>query len=137
MVKTLTLKNIEIYVLATRLNEAFSEQDPDSNLPIKINFFLRKNINKIVDLAQDIDKTRNEIIQKYGVLNEEKQEFEVPEDKMQEAQAELNDLFEIEQEVKINMLDINLFDDVNISEKKGNAILFMIFDPEEEIEEKE
>lgn len=137
MVKTLTLKNIDIYVLATRLNEAFSEQDPDSNLPIKINFFLRKNINKIVDLAQDIDTERNNIIQKYGTLNEEKQEYEVPTEKVEEAQKELNDLFDIEQEVKINMLDINLFDDVNLSEKKGNAILFMIYDPEEDIEEKE
>lgn len=137
MVKTLTLKNIDIYMLAAQLTEAFNNQEDESNLPIKINFFLQKNVNKIIDLAQDIDKSRNEIIQKYGTLNEEKQEYEVPTEKLEEAQKELNDLFAIEQEVKINMLDINLFDDVNISEKKGNAILFMIYDPEEEVEEKE
>lgn len=137
MVKTLTLKNIDIYMLAAQLTEAFNNQEDESNLPIKINFFLQKNVNKIIDLVQDIDKSRNEIIQKYGTLNEEKQEYEVPTEKLEEAQKELNDLFAIEQEVKINMLDINLFDDVNISEKKGNAILFMIYDPEEEVEEKE
>lgn len=137
MVKTLTLRNIDIYMLATQLTEVFNNQEDESNLPIKINFFLQKNINKIIDLAQDIDKSRSEIIQKYGALNEEKQEYEVPTEKLEEAQQELNDLFAIEQEIKINMLDINLFDGVDISEKKGNAILFMIYDPEEEIEEKE
>lgn len=134
MVKTLTLKNLEIYMLATQLTDSFNEE---SNLPIKINFFLRKNINKIVEIAQDIDKERSKIIEKYGELNEEKQEYEIPEDKLEAAQNELNDLFDIEQEIKINMLDINLFDGVDIPEKKGNAILFMIYDPEEELEEKE
>lgn len=136
MIKTLTLQNIEIYMLATQLSEAFNEQDDESKLPIKINFFLQKNVNKIVELGQEIDKLRTEIIQKYGVLDEETQQYNIPQEKLEEAQKELNDLFSIEQEVKINMLDINLFDNVDISEKKGNAILFMIYDPEDE-EEKE
>ena len=136
MIKTLTLQNIEIYMLATQLTAAFNEQEEESKLPIKINFFLQKNINKIIELGQEIDKLRSEIIQKYGVLNEETQQYDIPQEKLEEAQKELNDLFSIEQEVKINMLDINLFDNVDISEKKGNAILFMIYDPEDE-EEKE
>ena len=138
MVKTLKLKNMDIYVLATQLIENFNGQDENNNLPIKINFFLKKNIDKIIELAKDIDNARSEIIQKYGVLNTEKQEYEIAKDKIEDAQKELNDLFEIVQEVKINMLDINLFDGVDISEKKGNSILFMIYDPEEEdMEEKE
>jgi hypothetical protein len=136
MIKTLTLQNIEIYMLATQLTAAFNEQEEESKLPIKINFFLQKNINKIIELGQEIDKLRSEIIQKYGVLNEETQQYDIPQERLEEAQKELNDLFSIEQEVKINMLDINLFDNVDISEKKGNAILFMIYDPEDE-EEKE
>ncbi len=136
MVKTLTLKNLDIYSLATVLTDAFSnnEEDKETSLPIKINFFLQKNINKIIDLAQDIDQTRSDIIKKYGVLNEETNQYDVPTEKIEEAQQELNDLFNIEQEVQLNMLDINLFDTVSISEKKGNAILFMIYDPEEEKE---
>ena len=138
MVKTLKLKNMDIYVLATQLIENFNGQDENNNLPIKINFFLKKNIDKIIELAKDIDNARSEIIQKYGVLNTEKQEYEIAKDKIEDAQKELNDLFEIVQEVKINMLDINLFDGEDISEKKGNSILFMIYDPEEEdMEEKE
>ena len=138
MVKTLNLKNMDIYVLATQLIENFNGQDENNNLPIKINFFLKKNIDKIIELAKDIDNARSEIIQKYGVLNTEKQEYEIAKDKIEDAQKELNDLFEIVQEVKINMLDINLFDGIDISEKKGNSILFMIYDPEEEdMEEKE
>lgn len=136
MVKTLTLSNIDIYSIANNLAEAFAQQDDESKLPIKINFFLQKNMAKLIEMGQDIDKIRSEIIQKYGILNEETQQYDVPQDKIEEAQKELNDLFSLEQEVKLNMLDINLFDNVDISEKKGNAILFMIYDPDEE-EEKE
>lgn len=134
MIKTLTLKNIEIYTLANQLAEAFTNSNDDSHLPIKINFFLQKNMKTILDLGQDIDKSRTEIIQRYGTLNEETNNYDIPNENVEEAQRELVDLFDIEQEVKINMLDINLFDNVDMSEKKGNAILFMIYDPEEEKE---
>ena len=134
MVKTLTLTNLEIYSLANQLAEAFNTGDNTEHLPIKINFFLQKNMKIMLDLGQDIDKTRTEIIQRYGVLNQETNNYDIPAEKVQDAQKELTDLFDIEQEVKINMLDINLFDTVDISEKKGNAILFMIYDPDEEKE---
>lgn len=134
MVKTLTLTNLEIYSLANQLAEAFNTGDNTEHLPIKINFFLQKNMKTMLDLGQDIDKTRTEIIQRYGVLNPETNNYDIPAEKVQDAQKELTDLFDIEQEVKINMLDINLFDTVDISEKKGNAILFMIYDPDEEKE---
>lgn len=134
MIKTLTLTNLEIYSLANQLAEAFNTSNTEEHLPIKINFFLQKNMKTILDLGQDIDKTRTEIIQRYGALNPETNNYDIPTEKIDEAQKELMDLFNLEQEVQINMLDINLFDNVDISEKKGNAILFMIYDPEEEKE---
>lgn len=137
MTKTLTLKNIEIYTYANQLAEAFNDGGSNESLPIKINFFLQKNIKTILDLGQDIDKVRTEIIQKYGTLNKETQNYDIPADKVAIAQSELTDLFNLEQEVRLHMFDINAFDNVEISEKKGNAILFMIYDPEEEIDVKE
>ena len=134
MTKTLTLKNIEIYTYANQLAEAFNDGGSNDTLPIKINFFLQKNIKTILELGQDIDKVRTEIIQKYGTLNEETQNYDIPAEKVPTAQAELTELFNLEQEVRLHMFDINSFDNVELSEKKGNAILFMIYDPEEEKE---
>lgn len=134
MTKTLTLKNIEIYTYANQLAEAFNNNGSDDPLPIKINFFLQKNIKAILELGQDIDKVRTEIIQKYGTLNPETQNYDIPADKVQSAQDELTELFNLEQEVRLHLFDINTFDNVELSEKKGNAILFMIYDPEEEKE---
>lgn len=137
MVKTLTLKNIDIYSIANMLADAFSANDNDTHLPIKINFFLQKNMAKMIELGQELDRERTEIVKRYGTLNEETQQYEIPQEKLEEAQNELNELFNLEQEVKITMLDINAFDGVDISDKKGNAIMFMIYDPDEDNEVKE
>lgn len=137
MVKTLTLKNIDIYSIANMLADAFSANDNDTHLPIKINFFLQKNMAKMIELGQELDRERTEIVKRYGTLNEETQQYEIPQEKLEEAQNELNELFNLEQEIKITMLDINAFDGVDISDKKGNAIMFMIYDPDEDNEVKE
>ena len=67
----ITLTNNQIYNYATDLMNNFS--DKDLKLPIKINFYLQKNQLELLTLAQDIEKQRIDIIQEYGVLNEETQ----------------------------------------------------------------
>jgi hypothetical protein len=88
------LTNNEIYSHANKLVEVF--QDNTQKLPIKINFYLQKNKNTLVTLAQEIEKTRIEIAQSYGELNNETQQFVVPPEKIPEASKELNDLFNLE-----------------------------------------
>ena len=50
---------------------------------------------------------------------------------MEIAQKELNDLFSLEQEVKINMLKLEWFDSIELDSDQINAISFMIEDEEE------
>ena len=119
------LTNSEIYNHANKLVEAF--QDSKQNLPIKINFYLQKNKSILLTLAQEIEKTRFEIIQSYGSLNQETQQFVVPQDKIAKASKELNDLFNLEQDVNIYMINIDsLSDDYAMTTAQMEAIMFMI-----------
>lgn len=131
MIKRITMTNIEIFNTANALMEAFGTEQ-ETSFPVKVNFFLQKNMKSIVEMAQEIDKTRVEIMQKYGTLDEETQQFTFEQDQMDAANTELEGLFNLEQEVKTNMLDINLFDNVDMTNAQVSAISYMIYDPDEE-----
>ena len=119
------MTNNEIYVRARQLMEAF--QDGEQKLPIKINFYLQKNKNTLLTLAQDIEKTRLEIAQSYGQLDENGEQFIIPNDKLIEASKELEDLFSLEQDVMIYKINIDaLTDDLTMTTAQMEAIMFMI-----------
>jgi hypothetical protein len=119
------LKNSEIYAYAAALTEAFS--DKDQKLPIKINFYLQKNRNKLIEIAQEIEQSRLEIAKTYGTLNEETMQYAIAPDKVEEAQKELADLFNLEQEVQIYTINIDNFsDDLTITTAQMEALMFMI-----------
>ena len=64
MQTTKTLKNGEIFEMATNLIEAFQKdtESGEKTYPIKVLFYLRKNMKTLTELAQDIEKARVEII---------------------------------------------------------------------------
>ena len=106
------LTNQQIYSYAKAINDAF--QDNTQYLPVKVNFFILKNKNTLLALAQDIENSRIEIIRNYGEINEDGSQFIVPEDKIDVANNELSDLFNIEQDVDIRVISIDAFPE-NIS----------------------
>ena len=119
------MTNFEIYNIAKAMTEAF--QDGTQYLPIKVNFFIQKNKSTLMALAQDIDNSRIEIVKNYGTMDAENNQFIVPEDKIEIANAELQDLFAIEQEVEIRKVSIDAFpDDINLSTAQMEALMFMI-----------
>lgn len=122
----MTLTNGEIYNFATNLVKAFN--DNSQRLPAKIGFYLQKNKNLLVTLAQDIDNARTDIIKAYGAPSEEDSErFSIPQDKMPDAMKELEDLFSLEQEVQIHKINIDNFpDDLTLTTEQMESIMFMI-----------
>lgn len=119
------LTNNEIYTRAQELTMAFN--DGEQRLPVKINFYLQRNKSALVSLAQDIEKTRMEIVQNYGVLNEDGTAYSIPNDKIAEATKELEDLFNLEQEVHIYKVNIDsLSDDLTLTTAQMEALMFMI-----------
>lgn len=119
------MTNNEIYTYTRQLMDAFS--DGEQKLPIKINFYLQKNKNTLLALAQDIEKSRLEIAQNFGTLDEAGEQYQIPSDKLAEASKELEDLFNLEQDVTIHKISIDsLSDDLVLSATQMEALMFMI-----------
>ena len=97
-------------------------------IPAKANFFIQKNISTLTAAAQEIEKSRLEIAKHYGVLDEEKQQYTIPEDKLEEASKELEDLFSIEQELDIKTFSIEALGNAEFTPAQMQAMMFMIED---------
>lgn len=130
MIKRKMMSNLDIYNTANSLAE-YVRDNMDIALPVKVNFFLQKNMNELINLAQEIEESRIEIIKKYGVQEEDNpDQFTVPAEKQAEATKELEDLFALEQEVSINMLKLDWFDDINLTGQQVASLAYMIDDEE-------
>ena len=130
MQTTKTLKNGEIFEMATNLIEAFQKdtESGEKTYPIKVLFYLRKNMKTLTELAQDIEKARVEIIQRYGTPSDENPEqyqFETQE-KIDAANKEFEELFGLEQEVTIYTIPLEAFNDMELTEKQMDAVMEMI-----------
>ena len=116
------LTNGEIYNLANELGNFCIE----GRVPVKVNFFLQKNIQKMIQFAQEIDAARLEIGRAYGNYDEQTGNYTVPPEKLEAAQKELNDLFYLEQEVPLHIFSIEDFEDISLTNEQLLAIMFMI-----------
>ena len=119
------MKNSEIYGCAEKLVEFF--QDTTQRLPIKANFYLQKNKEVLLKLAQEIEESRNDIIKGYADrVDDEHYAFDNT-DNFTKAQSELKDLLELEQEVQIYKININVFpDDIVLTTAQMEALMFML-----------
>lgn len=121
------MTNNEIYGAANLLMEHF--QDNSLKLPVKVNFYLQKNKKLLIELAQDIEKNRMDIANQYGTLDEQTGQYQVEQDKIEEASNELNELFNLEQDVKIYKVSIEDFkDEFVLTTGQMDALMFMIED---------
>ena len=130
--KNITLTNLEIYTTAQALMENITA---DINLPVKVGFYIQKNMKKMIELAQEIEKSRMEIFDKYGEKDEENNQYKFDKSVQEQVQKELNDLFDLTQDVKTNMLELDWFDDIDLNANQITAISYMITDDEDEVEE--
>lgn len=130
--KNITLTNLEIYTTAQALMENITT---DMNLPVKVGFYIQKNMKKMTELAQEIEKSRIEIFDKYGEKDEENNQYKFDKSVQEQVQKELNDLFDLTQDVKTNMLELDWFDDIDLNANQIAAISYMIADDEDEVEE--
>ena len=118
--------NYEIYLMNENLMKELGNLD--IYIPAKANFFLQKNIQVIAVAAQEVDKSRVEIAKHYGELDEAGQAYKILEDKMEEANKELADLFAIEQELEIKTFSIEALGNAEFTPAQMQAMMFMIED---------
>lgn len=118
------MTNLEIYNIANNLLSAFD--DNSQKLPVKVNFFLQKNKKTLMTLAQEIEEARFNIANTYGTQTEEGN-YAIEADKIEKAQAELNQLFNIDQDINIMKINYNDLDpDMELTTAQMEALMFMI-----------
>lgn len=119
------MTNLEIYNIANNLLEAFN--DNSQKLPVKVNFFLQKNKKVLLSLAQEIEEERINIAQNYGKLDSESGNYSVDLEHIEAAQQDLNNLFNIEQDVNIAKINYNDLDpNMELTTAQMEALMFMI-----------
>ena len=116
------LTNNEIYQYAQALRAFYIEV----KMPVRINFYLQKNIQLIQQAAEEIDRARMAIGAQFGTPNTEGTGFDIPNENMAEVNQELNDLFAIEQELNIHIFKLDEFDNIELTYQELSAIMFMI-----------
>lgn len=125
------MSNLDIYNHANALLESF-ENMADIVMPVKVHFYFQKNMNVIVDIAKDLEASRTDILKKYGTLAEDGLSYNFEPDVVEKVNQDINDLFTIEQEIKINVIPLEWLDNMELSAKQVNAFSFMIEGMEEE-----
>ena len=125
------MTNNEIYTHANNLLGE-CEDIASLSLPVKVHFYFQKNIDEIVKMAQEIDKSRTEILNKYGTLNSETQTYSFEEEVVEKVNQDIAELFSLEQEVKIHMIPMHWVEDMELTAKQVNAFSFMLEFEEEE-----
>ena len=123
-----TMTNLEIYNYASALMSSFNTE---MTLPVKVNFYLQKNTNTMIEAGKEIEKARMDIINKYGTPTEDGEGVEIPNEHIEVVNKELEDLFSLEQEIKVNEISLEAFNDVELTTTQVAAIAFMIKDEEE------
>lgn len=121
------LTNKQIYNYTNILTPIFEELK-QAKLPVKVNFYLQKNKNALLNLAQEIEIARIDIMQKKGIISESGTEYVFNNNQdREETIKELNDLFNLEQEVNIYQIALNDFgDNIYLTMEQMEAIMFMI-----------
>ena len=131
MVIRKNMTNNEIYNHANNLLSAF-EDLANLSLPVKVHFYFQKNMDNIVAMAQDIEKSRTDILNKYGTFDEESKGYKFSNEVVEQVNQDIIDLFSLEQEVKIYVIPMSWIENMELTAKQVNAFSFMLeFDEEE------
>lgn len=117
------LKNQKIYEYSQQL-AVFS--NCDIKLPVRINFFLQKNIRTIMSAATEIEQTKMSIAAEYGVPNATQTGYDIPVENIQIVNQELTDLFNLEQELSIHIFKLDDFEELEFTYQQMSALMFMI-----------
>lgn len=117
--------NKQLYQFALEMKE-FILNDTTTYFPSKVSFYILKNTNILQPLVEEIEKIRFQIAQTYGALDEETGAYKVPEENMEQAEKELNSLFEATQEVEFYKISYAEFENINLTLPQTQALMFMI-----------
>lgn len=119
--------NQEIYTYATKLVEVFKNKE--QVLPLKLNYWLHRNMKTMSLLAEEIEYQHYEIINRYMKYDEEAERgyFETEDDEAA-ATNKIQEVLQLERKVQIFMLSIDDLDpNFELSIELMEALMFMFY----------
>lgn len=120
------LTNYQIYIATQTLEQAF-QNNSNNIIPIKLGFYLSKNLNELKKLYNEIEESRNNIIITYGEVDiEDPTKINFTDEKRDIANAEIQTLFSLEQEVNLYEFTISDIEDLKLELNQINSLLFLI-----------
>ena len=122
-----TMTNGEIYSYAIAMMNHLN--DNGVYMPAAVAFSLQKNKALLSSMGEDIEKSRMSIIQHYSIAQDGDQ-YTIDPQKIDKANAELEDLLSIKQEVKVYTFTLDKLDDVKLTPAQMQSIMFMIDEDE-------
>lgn len=117
------MTNQQIYESARQLS-AFNECN--IKMPVRINFYLQKNIQVIRQAAEEIDAARMSIGAQYGVINDTQTGYEIPPESIPKVNKELIELLSLEQNLLIHKFKLSDFNGIELTYQQMSAIMFMV-----------
>lgn len=121
------MTNGEIYSYAVGMTNTFN--DNESYMPAAIAYSIQKNKTTLIEIAEDVEKRRLDIIQHYAI-EQDGESFKIDPSEVNAANKELNDLLNIQQELKIYTFRIDEISDVKLTSAQMQSLMFMVDDEE-------
>lgn len=118
--------NKEIYNFYFLINENIIKEN--IILPVKVNFAIQKNFTTLLELSEEIENLKQKICIQNGKYISENNSFQIDKDKIESTQQQLDDLMKIKQEVKIYTIKLEDLENIQLTSKQMQALLFMIED---------
>lgn len=125
------IKNSKILQYATLLDKYFFNSENSVYISARVNFFINKNRALLINACEFIEEQRTLIIQHYG-NSDESGNIVVPEDKINIANHELEDLLNIEQDIAFYYIFLSDLEKYDFTPKQMEALFFMIAEDEKE-----
>ena len=120
----ITLTNANIYNITKNIQTEFNETG--IYIPIQANFILQKNLKILEEALVLIEEARLQILQHYGILNEQQDQYDIPQENVSVVKQELENLLNIEQELNIVKCTLSDFGNIALTPAQMQAIMFMI-----------
>lgn len=119
------LTNKQIFDYVDKLTQHYNNTAVQV-LPVRLSFHINKNLNNLLQRFTEIDSSRMQIAQRFGILNDEGDAFDIPVEKTNEVRQEMESLMSITQDVPIHVFLLSEFDNINLSYAQLDALSFMI-----------
>ena len=116
------LTNNEIYSLYEGLSKI--TQNKELKIPVKTSFYLLKNMKEIQGAYESLMDLRKEIILKYA--DQDGENYTIPAEKIEAANAELMELLSIENEFNIMKIKLSDIEALELSLEETASIMGII-----------